>query len=411
MDVKQKKLFLLTLLILFNPDYGSAQVSFDSLFLNPDCTDSISCRISFTMADKFYQRIKDSRGIKYRCPDAQMIYNNMSIPVRSLDIRGKSTLNYTKKSFTLKLDKNIDLNNTRRWVSVKDCYLLGLTMDRNYIRNYFAFTLMDVLDLFKLAFSYCEVVINDETQGIYMITERPRDYALKTVNSPAIIRRGYKGKIDKMVINKNSPHNSNRFYGRKFNRIYTHGRKYSGRELYDSLDSQIDMDQYMRWLAFNYLTRNGDYTDEIYLYIDPADDRFRIIPWDYDDVFSKQPHEGNESRRSVPGGKFIFSSEDLLDRVIITDNYLYDKYLEQLIDVIEILNDTTLRVLIQDTYCAVYPYYLDGEIMETTQHDRFGSTNLAELNATLLNMLNQFRIIRNSTQLELIDMLDHSPLP
>ena len=167
----------------------------------------------------------------------------------------------------------------------------------------------------------------------------------------------------------------------------------------------------MRWLAFNYLSRNGDYTDEIYLYIDPADDRFRIIPWDYDDVFSKQPHEGNESRRSLPGGKFIFSSEDRLDRVIITDNYLYDKYLEQLIDVIEILNDTTLRVLIQDTYCAVYPYYLDGEIRKTTRYDKYGSTNLAELNATMLNMLNQFRIIRNSTQLELINIMDHSPPP
>jgi spore coat protein H len=284
-------------------------------------------------------------------------------------------------------------------------------MDQNYIHNYIAFTLMDVLDLFHLAFSYCEVIINDETQGIYLITERPRDYALKTVNSPAIIRRGYDEKIDKMVRNKNSPHNSNRFYDRKFHRIYAHCRKYSGRELYDSLDSHIDMDQYMRWLAFNFLTKNGDYTDEIFLYIDPADDRFRIIPWDYDDVFSQQPHEGYESRRTVPGGKYIFSSEDRLDRAIITDKYLYDKYLEQLIDVIEILNDTTLRVLIHDAYCAIYPYYLDGEIMGTTRHDKFSSTNLPELNATLKNMLRLLKIIRNSTHLELIDMMDHSPPP
>jgi len=284
-------------------------------------------------------------------------------------------------------------------------------MDENYIHNYIAFTLMDVLDLFNLVFGYCEVVINDETQGIYLITERPRDYALKTVNSPAIIRRGYKGKIDKMVINKNNSPNSNRFYNRKFNRIYKHGRKYSGRELYDSLDSQIDMNQYMRWLAFNFLTRNGDYTDEIFLYIDPADDRFRIIPWDYDDVFSKQPHEGYKSRRRVRGGKFIFSSEDRLDRVIITDEYLYLKYLEQLLDVIEILNDVTLAALIHDAYCAIYPYYLDGEIRKTTRYDKFGSTNLAELNATLITMLSKFRIIRNSTQLELIDIVDHSPPP
>jgi len=411
MDVRQKIILLLTFLIFFDPDYGSGQVPFDSLFLSPDCKDSISCRISFKMPDNCYSRIRDSRGLKYELSKIQMICNGSSIPVSSLSIRGKTSLYYPKKSFTVKLDKKIDIISSPGTVRVKDCYLIGLTMDENYIHNYIAFTLMDVLDLFNLVFGYCEVVINDETQGIYLITERPRDYALKTVNSPAIIRRGYKGKIDKLVINKNNSPNSNRFYIRKFNRIYTHDRKYSGRELYDSLDSHIDMDQYMRWLAFNFLTRNGDYTDEIFLYIDPADDRFRIIPWDYDDVFSKQPHEGYKSRRRVRGGKFIFSSEDRLDRVIITDEYLYLKYLEQLLDVIEILNDVTLAALIHDAYCAIYPYYLDGEIMKTTRHDKFGSTNLAELNATLLKMLSQFRIIRNSTQLELIDIVDHSPPP
>jgi spore coat protein H len=222
MDVKLNILFLLTLLIFFNPDNGSGQVPLDSLLVNPDCTDSISCRIGFTMADKFYWRIKNSREVKYRYSDVQMIYNGMRIPVSSLSIRGKTSLYYPKKSFTLKLDKKIDLISVRGTVSVKDCYLLGLTMDQNYIHNYIAFTLMAVLDLFNLAYSYCEVLINDETQGIYMITERPRDYALKTVGSPAIIRRGFDEKIEKIVINKNSLRNSNRFYSRKFQRIYAH---------------------------------------------------------------------------------------------------------------------------------------------------------------------------------------------
>jgi hypothetical protein len=171
------------------------------------------------------------------------------------------------------------------------------------------------------------------------------------------------------------------------------------------------MDQYMRWLAFNFSTKNGDYTDKIYLYIDPVDEKFRIIPWDYDDVFSEQPHEGNKSRRAVSGGKFIFSSEDRLDRVIITDEYLYAKYLEQLLDVIEILNDTTLLVLVNDAYCAIYPYYLDGDIMETTRHDKFGATHLKELNATFLDKLSQFEIIRNSVHLELMNVMNNSPLP
>jgi spore coat protein H len=265
--------------------------------------------------------------------------------------------------------------------------------------------------LFNLAFGYCEVRINEKTQGIYLFTERPRDYALKTVGSPAIIRRGFDGKIDKMVYSNDHPSNPRRTYGRKFQRMYEHCRKYSGQALYDSLDVLIDVKQYMQWLAFNFLIRNGDYTDEIFLYPDPADDRFRIIPWDYDDIFSKQPHEGNLIRRKVPGGRFIYSSEDPLDRKIITDEYLYAIYLEQLLDMIEILNDSTLSGIIQDAYCGVYPYYLNGEIMETSRHDKFGYTNLPRLNSNLRNMLNQFLIIRNSVHQELNDGLDHSPLP
>ena len=75
------------------------------------------------MADKFYWRIKNSREVKYRYSDVQMIYNGMRIPVSSLSIRGKTSLYYPKKSFTLKLDKKIDLTSVRGTVSVKDCYL------------------------------------------------------------------------------------------------------------------------------------------------------------------------------------------------------------------------------------------------------------------------------------------------
>lgn len=411
MDIPLKTIFLLSLIIFLNPDLGSGQVTRNFSLKKADCPDSISCSIHFTMADNPYREIKDSRGTKFKIPIAWMNYNGCKIPVGTFRIRGKTSLYYPKKSFTLKMDKKIDLKNARGNVSVKDCYLLGLAMDQNYIHNYLSFTLMEVLDLFKLTFSYCEVVINDKTQGIYLITERPRDYALKTIGSPAIIRRGFNEKIEKIAIDNDSPRKSKRFICKKFQKIYTHCRKYSGRALYDSINSQMDMGQYMRWLAFNFLTRNGDYTDEIYMYIDPADNRFRIIPWDYDDVFSEQPHEGNISRRKVPGGKFIFSSEDRLDRVIITDKYLYAKYLQQLSEVIDNLNDTTLHVLFHETYCAVYPYYLDDAILQTTRHDKYGSTNLANLNATLVNKLKQFKIIRNSVQSELIEKLDQTPPP
>ena len=67
--------------------------------------------------------------------------------------------------------------------------------------------------------------------------------------------------------------------------IYKSLKKQNGEELYKTLNQWIDLDNYMKWLAFNFLVRNGDYTDEVFLYIDPEINKFKIIPWDYDDLF------------------------------------------------------------------------------------------------------------------------------
>ena len=114
MDVRQKILFLLTLLLFPNPDNGSGQLPYDSLFASPDCKDSISCRIYFEMPDYCYARIRDSRGLKFKLSKVQMIHNGSSIPVKSLSTRGQTTLDYPKKSFTLKLDKKVDLTDDKR---------------------------------------------------------------------------------------------------------------------------------------------------------------------------------------------------------------------------------------------------------------------------------------------------------
>lgn len=135
----------------------------------------------------------------------------------------------------------------------------------------------------------------------------------------------------------------------------------------------------MKWLGFNYLTRNGDYTDELYLYFDPLTNRFKIIPWDCDDLFAVQPHEGKDARTVVEGGQFIFSSEDRLDRAIISDEYLYKMYLKELLDVTDLLDEKVITQIFQKAYCSVYPYYLDNGIMQTTRLDKYGLTNKDDL--------------------------------
>jgi hypothetical protein len=55
-----------------------------------------------------------------------------------------------------------------------------------------------------------------------------------------------------------------------------------------------------------------------------------IIPWDYDDLFKREPHEGREVRNQTLANKMIFSTEEALDQVIGADDFLYQKYLASL---------------------------------------------------------------------------------
>ena len=360
-----------------------------------NCKDSINCRVHLEVADKAYNRIRRSRGSKLEFKDVGLIYNGMDIPVKSLKIRGQTSLYFPKKSFTLKLRENIGIQGTEDTVYVKDCYLLGLTMDKNYILNYTSYSLLKYLKIFNLTFSYCEVVINGRSQGIYLIMERPEDYALKTLRSPVIIRRGFNAQIDHIELSEEDQYSSPRYFQKKFKHIYDLCGMYSGVQLYDSLNNYINLNQYMRWIGFNYLERNGDYTDELYLYFNTDENRFDIMPWDYDDIFVLSPHEGRVARNTIKAGQFIFSSEDPLDRSIINDKYLYEKYLEELYSVADSLNDSVLNEIYQRTLCAVYPYYLKQDILEATKEDKYGLTDLDDLDFNIRNELITIRNIRD----------------
>ena len=74
--------------------------------------------------------------------------------------------------------------------------------------------------------------------------------------------------------------------------------------------------------CFQFFVQNGDYSDEVFFYIDPKIRKFRIIPWDYDDIFANAPHEGGAENKKALSEINLFSTEDHLDEKIATDSYL-----------------------------------------------------------------------------------------
>jgi spore coat protein H len=227
-----------------------------------------------------------------------------------------------------------------------------------------------------------------------MILERPEDWALKHKKSPVIIRRGYDHKIDKIKADNKTDRKDAKVYLNNYKQIYKDLGDYEGEELYSALMEHIDIDYYMKWLAFNYLVHNGDYSDEVFFYIDPKIKKFRIIPWDYDDIFAANPHEGVKQRNKIIGDKMIFSSEDLLDKKIANDPYLYKIYLERLKEVLETLTPDVLKQVIENTYAELYPYYSNKEIISNVQFDYYKDADMKNLKIYLSRIyliLNDFR--------------------
>jgi spore coat protein H len=117
-----------------------------------------------------------------------------------------------------------------------------------------------------------------------------------------------------------------RKYRKQFQSIYSSINKLKGDALAVELQKILNLDVYFRFLAFNYLILNGDYADEVFFYIEPKQNWFEVIPWDYDDILRFRPHEGRDARNRQYTDKKIFSLEESLDVAIAGNETLYAQY-------------------------------------------------------------------------------------
>ena len=368
------------LLILFSNAlaYAQAKAEYPELDLR-DRGKIIENVIEISVSPGEYGRIKEITGNKIIIRKPEIVVNGNSTEVTDMNTRGHTTLHYRRKNFSISLAEKVKFSRGDHSMKMKKIKVNCLSMDQFYYKNRLSFELMDQLDIFKLFYAYGELRINKNSEGIYLIMERPQDYALKQKDSPLVIRRGYDHKIEKLKTGKKIDKPEAKNYKNYYSLIYKSLNKYQGKDLYDALSQWIDLEMYMSWMAFNIFVRNGDYTDEVYFYISPDEDRFKIIPWDYDDIFSLTPHEGSAMKQKKIGSKLIFSSEDKLDQKIANDPYLYDLYLRQLRQVINQLKPTVLKTSLENTYAELYPYYVRVEIIENTKHNAFKNANLKNL--------------------------------
>jgi hypothetical protein len=341
-----------------------------------------------------------------------LLFDGKEYGVDRFEVRGESSLDFWRKSFSVNLDNKMaffipDENQARKFEKIK---LISLVFDYTYIENCIAIGLFTKINLWPTYDFYTEVQLNNHTQGVYLFIEDPEDYFLYQLDASFILRRHYDHQYKKYELNKRRDTHPEEYYLAKYYSIYSLIAEYDGEQLYDSLMKRIDLSEYFSKLAIDLLLRNGDCTDEVYLYTKVVNGReiFGVYPWDYDDLFEEFPHEigriwgmgtvfGTRAYYTMNdviadvGEKLIFSIEDDLDYKIAKDTFLYSRYLDELEVVIsEIINEDIEEVM-ESAHDQLQPFYNVAEIIEQSTYDQDETNqqlfdmNLAEKRQMLLD--------------------------
>ncbi|HEX6890938.1 MAG TPA: CotH kinase family protein [Chryseolinea sp.] len=361
---------IFTMLITPAATGASASIHPDKDSLKLKSSDKPHLVMELEMPSKLYAKIIAARGQELELENTIIKFNGDTVALNDAHLHGQTTLYYERKSYSVDAKKKIKLCKGCKGLGA--FYLVSLSMDRNYYHNRLSFDLLNTLGLFNLQYAYTEVKINGKSQGIYLILQRPQDWALKDQESPYIVRRGAEHLVDRERFQKDLDKTSKKKYHDQFMSIYKMINQYSGEDLHSKLNEVMHLDDYMRWLAFNFIIKCGDYSDELYFYVDPQSKRLKIIPWDYDDIFMLHPHEGIKERNlKLDPSSLIFSSEDKLDVKIATDSYLYDQYLKHFSAVVEELSMARIEKVLTTIYSDLSPLYESKPILEAASKDGY----------------------------------------
>lgn len=389
---------------MFKILFSSCVFMFFSLAFEIRAQENLSFSDTSTNIENVFQLALSSRdlnrfslisGKKEEFNPLSLKINGEIVNPTDIHTRGQTTLSFPRKSLSIDLEKSVDFFQDGHRIRLKHMTLLSLAMDKYYIRNRLAFGMMKELGLLEFYYSYANLEVNGGSKGIYFFVERPQDWAIHEIKSPIVIRRGYEHSIEKSKSAKSLSKPEEKQFLNSFKSVYHLINLYSGETLYAELSQILDLENYLKWMAFNFLVKNGDYADEVFFYIDPQTGLFRVIPWDYDDIFSAFPHEGLEVYRQNPT-PFIFSKEDALDRKIAEDEFLYKKYLEVLQELSSSLPEEKLRMIFEHTFSELYPYYATPSIIQNVKFDLFPDADLDKLKVELAT---DFLLIRGSQTL------------
>lgn len=380
--------------------------TFDAIKLIPATHFLENNTVSFDLPVAKLNQLHKTKGEKLSFQVPYVVVNNDTVLASRVRIRGNTSSYLRRKSLNIKLDKKAFFYKSTDTFSLKKFYAISLSMDKNYIRNKLSSEILQMLQVQYPFNCYSNLVINGKTEGVYLICYPPEEFAIKEKAAALVIRRGYSASVDKFYYEDISKKVANELR-QKFLNVYKHDlNRLKGEELYNHLNSVIDMDAYFSWLAFNHLFQNGDYSDEVYFMWNKRLGKFEIIPWDFDDILRTEPHEGLAKRNALLQDKLIFSSEDPLDVTIANDPYLYQKYLIKYREMLVKISPNVLGATLNHVFHQIYQYFEMQDVIAQSQYDLYGASDLKKLEADIQAIHQTIGLRMLSLHKQINDLLD-----
>jgi len=268
-------------------------------------------------------------------------------------LRGFSTLNCARKSYTLQLD-----GAGRHFMPESrsdEFYLISMCQDNRYVQMYTSYTLLQERGMFAPKFRYVELVVSGESLGIYLMMEKMREELVRDHSRvQGVLRRRY-GYFEVEYANPDDSFLS--LYEDTSENLATAGQ-------------HIDLPQYYRFLGTMSAIQNGDYIDELFITGVEQSTRnglgstwFTVTAWDQDDIQSNC-HNGGANAWPDPY-QLAYCAESDLAEMLLSDPTSYGLFVDALENVLlEDITPDVFNAALAKTSAAIMPYLAQSQITE-----------------------------------------------
>lgn len=160
-----------------DPDPAPVQYNFTSsnlpiVFLDTDGSQDIPNEPKISAQMKIIKRPNGERNLVSDADNPT--YFDFNGPIQ-IEIRGSSSQYFSKKQYALTTYNNLGDKENVNLLDMpreNDWILSGLAFDTAFVRDYVSYKLSNSLDQYAARAEYCELVLNGEYKGIYMLLEK-----------------------------------------------------------------------------------------------------------------------------------------------------------------------------------------------------------------------------------------------